>query len=288
MKSYDYPIPFQYKFSEFMGPSSKFSVLKKQVDESFILHCHEFWEVEYIISGTGIQRLNGVEYKLEKGNIYFVNPSDFHEITVDMADPIEMYNIKFSEIILRDEIYRVLYNQNKNHVAYLKAHDLIYMENDLRNLFDEYNHSKVFKDIIISDIFERILITIIRKEVSGKISKTIEMEYEPHPVYKSLSYIQNNFHDNLTLEEVAKEMHISQNYFSELFHKMIGCSFQSYLQNLRLRNALILLTNSGLSPSDVCRKSGFNSYEHFSRIFKRKYGYSPSLLRKNNKMTKKK
>ena len=281
MSKYDYRLPFQFKLSEFMDPSSQFSILTYQVDKPYQIHWHEFCEMEYVISGTGSQILNGVTHPLEKGSLYFINPSDFHEIIVEKENPVELYNVKLSETLIRDELYHKLYSNEKENITVLSGQNFIDVENDFKLLLNEYNNARMFKEILITDLIEKILITIIRNGSSNNTSNSIiEPKYLQHHVYKSLIYIQNNFQKNITLEEMANLSHISPNYFSELFHKTVGCSFQNYLQNLKLRNALILLKNTKLTASEICERSGFNSYAHFSRLFKQKYGYSPRSLHK--------
>ncbi len=273
-------LPFQHKFNRFIDPSMRLSIIREKIDQRIKIHWHEFCELEYIVSGAGIQILNGIKYKIEKGSLYFLTPRDFHEIIAFKEEPIELYNVKLSETIIRRDIYQNLFINDYENITVITGQDHLLMENNFNILFDEYNNNRLFSNIILANMLEQILITIIRKRNSVNDKKIkLKHDYQEHPVYKSLIYMQNHFHDDLTLEQIASQSHISVNYFSELFHKTVGCSFQNYLQNLRLRNALVLLINSGLTATEVCEKSGFNSYAHFSRLFKQKYGCSPRSFR---------
>jgi AraC-like DNA-binding protein len=73
---------------------------------------------------------------------------------------------------------------------------------------------------------------------------------------------------------------LSANYFSECFHRVVGTPFQTYLADTRLEFAKALLGVSQLSVTEVCYASGFNTLAHFERMFKRKYGHTPSRYRR--------
>jgi transcriptional regulator GlxA family with amidase domain len=96
-------------------------------------------------------------------------------------------------------------------------------------------------------------------------------------VRAAVLYVDRHFREPLTLAEVAAHAHLSPNYFSERFRHYTGTSFQTYLQECRLRFARSLLASTSLSVSEVCHAAGFNSLSHFGRAFRRRYGAPPSM-----------
>jgi AraC-like DNA-binding protein len=93
--------------------------------------------------------------------------------------------------------------------------------------------------------------------------------------------MEQHYRDPLSLELVAAKAHLSPNYFSQLFHEIVGVAFQEHLQILRVRFARSLLRATDMSVTDICYASGFRTLSHFERTFKEEYGTSPSACRRD-------
>lgn len=100
------------------------------------------------------------------------------------------------------------------------------------------------------------------------------------PVRKAKEYIQNHFSDPLTLEEVSEMVGLSTAYFSALFKKTEGEGFAKYLINVRMEQAKLLLRESNLPVTEICRKVGYNDPKHFTHTFEKAAGVKPSTYRK--------
>ena len=100
------------------------------------------------------------------------------------------------------------------------------------------------------------------------------------PVRKAKEYIQNHFSDPLTLEEVSEIVGLSTAYFSALFKKTEGEGFAKYLINVRMEQAKLLLRESNLPVTEICRRVGYNDPKHFTHTFEKAAGVKPSTYRK--------
>jgi len=107
--------------------------------------------------------------------------------------------------------------------------------------------------------------------------------FEEKLIQQAISLIHQRSNEKLTLEKVAKECGFSKYYFSRIFKKYTGKSFKAYLIDLRINKAKYLLLNSKLTISQICYETGFNDLSYFSRMFKKRVGYSPSKFRYVNK-----
>ncbi|MGB3933160.1 MAG: helix-turn-helix domain-containing protein [bacterium] len=94
-------------------------------------------------------------------------------------------------------------------------------------------------------------------------------------------YMAQHFAKQLTLEEVARQVHLSPYYFSRLFKEREGLTFIEYLTNLRLEEAKRLLLKTEDKIEAIARRVGYGEANYFSRLFKRKVGMSPSEYRKH-------
>ncbi|WP_127490800.1 response regulator [Paenibacillus glycanilyticus] len=100
-------------------------------------------------------------------------------------------------------------------------------------------------------------------------------------VEKAMEYINQNFaQKGLTLHEVAQNNHVSPNYLSYLFKKETGYNLWEYVVKLRMEESKRLLLHTDMRRYEISEKVGYESPEHFSKIFKKYYGMSPSELKK--------
>ena len=74
----------------------------------------------------------------------------------------------------------------------------------------------------------------------------------------------------------------SQSALSQQFKKYMGQTLISYINDLKLNHACNQLKNTSFSMVDIAKSAGFESYPHFSRLFKSKFGLSPLQYRASN------
>jgi two-component system response regulator YesN len=91
------------------------------------------------------------------------------------------------------------------------------------------------------------------------------------------SYIQKNYMKDINIGSIARILGISSNYLSRLFHERVGCKFMDYLIQIRVTNAKRLFCQDpGITVSKVANLVGYLSVRHFSKIFARQVGCTPS------------
>lgn len=91
--------------------------------------------------------------------------------------------------------------------------------------------------------------------------------------------IQTNYADKITLRSLSSSFYINSAYLGRLFKKNIGLSFNEYLLNIRMSNAMKLLKNTTLSIADISEKVGYFDVDYFSKLFKQSTGFTPSDFR---------
>lgn len=92
-------------------------------------------------------------------------------------------------------------------------------------------------------------------------------------------YLEQNYHEPLTRESVAKHFYVSPNYLSQLFHKEGNVKFNEYLTRIRLERAKYLLKQYDTKVKEVAHRCGFNDSNYFCRVFKQQTDRSPSQYR---------
>lgn len=105
---------------------------------------------------------------------------------------------------------------------------------------------------------------------------------EPALLNSVMTYINEHYMEDISLEDAAVFAGFSKYYFSRIFKQFSGWSFSEYLTIKRLDAAASLLASSGYSISDVARLSGFSSISTFNRIFRECHHCTPTQYRKMN------
>lgn len=106
--------------------------------------------------------------------------------------------------------------------------------------------------------------------------KTLRMN-----MLEAVSYIQEHYRDeDICVELVSEQFHISVSYFSKLFNEYVGMTFPEFINDLRLRYAKEMLrANPDINIKKVAEICGFSTTSYFSSQFKKKFGISPSAVR---------
>ena len=115
-----------------------------------------------------------------------------------------------------------------------------------------------------------------RKESSQSIESTDEKT-----MFQIIGYIKEHMAEEITLQKLSEEFHLSSNYISKKFKEETGINYLSYLTRLRMDKAKTLLVSTSLSIGEISENVGFRDYRVFTKVFKEWEGMSPSHYRKN-------
>lgn len=117
------------------------------------------------------------------------------------------------------------------------------------------------------------------------LPKQTDNGYGGEMIANALKYMADHYTENLTLQSVADNVHLSKSYFSLLFKKQTGRNFIDYLIELRIREAKRLLAENDSRIYDVAAGAGFNDVKYFSKVFKKETGLTPLEYREKHRLT---
>lgn len=100
-----------------------------------------------------------------------------------------------------------------------------------------------------------------------------------------LYYIEHNYHTNIKLESIAALFGYNSSYLGKIFHKMVGESFNSYVDQVRVNHAIELLKENRYKVYEVAERVGYKNVDYFHKKFKKYVGESPAEYRKKLGMT---
>lgn len=99
-------------------------------------------------------------------------------------------------------------------------------------------------------------------------------------VEEAKEYIKKNFSKEISLNDISEQFFINPYYFSQLFKKKTGETYQSYLTGLRVSRARKLLEETDLKIYEVCAMVGYSDTNHFNKVFERRVGVKPGEYKK--------
>lgn len=272
-------------------------------DFTFIPHYHSFQELVVIVSGHGIQNINGVEYPVSAGDVFLLKGRDSHYF-VSGSNTLSMYNILYDPDRLPipwDHFrsisgYNMVFRVEPAFRSKFNAVNLIHLESGA--LAELAKKIRFLSALLLADregweaesllLFQEIILAVSRSYSHSR--KTNERrEGTGERINKVISILEKNYTRNYTIAELAALVHTSPRNFSRLFRKVAGESPISYLLHLRLAKAAELLADTLASCSKIGERTGFPDSNYFSRKFREQYGLSPHSYRKyhNERYTRK-
>ncbi len=96
---------------------------------------------------------------------------------------------------------------------------------------------------------------------------------------QAVRFINDNYRTDICLDDAAQEAGMSPAHFSRIFKKVMGLSYQEYLNSRRTTKAKYLLRTSAQSVTEIAVSLGFADPTGFGRIFKKLTGHTPSAYR---------
>jgi len=95
-------------------------------------------------------------------------------------------------------------------------------------------------------------------------------------IFKAVQYIRRNYAQKITLHDVSSHVALSANYFSKIFKKEIGCSFNNYLNALRVEVSKQMLLSKQYRLADIATMVGFEDQSYYTKVFKKIVGIPPN------------
>lgn len=257
------------RFSTSFLSDNGLQIEEKILNKNIPLHWHEFYEIEFILSGSGRYLQNGISYPALPNTMFFSSYMDFHEIKCDTH--LEILSIKFDERWVEPALSGELYQS-----AVFKKFDSA-LPIRLKQCFDEHNpHKKLY----LENMLTCLLVEIIKNNVSP-IAHSPLTDMSP-AVMQAMQYIHLHFHENISATDIAKNSGYAVAHFSTIFKAQTGKSIKHHITAHRIEYAKRMLRYTDIPITDICYLSGFNAFSSFFRAFSETVNISPREYRKFN------
>ncbi|WP_018931714.1 response regulator transcription factor [Gracilibacillus lacisalsi] len=123
---------------------------------------------------------------------------------------------------------------------------------------------------------------MFNKIVDDKLLEMQQLSKYNRAVKEAMDYIDQHYDEELTLKEVAKQVHLNASYLSALFKEELQVTFSEYVTRKRMQEAKKLLLSTDLTIAEIAEKSGYQTSKYFIKLFKQFENMTPNAFRKQN------
>lgn len=243
----------------------------------------------FILEGTGEIKLGDETYELKK-NVLCYYPAGTRYLPISSADDTlkfitlnfdfdktHPHSFTYPSTVAEEQFFssKALMSHKKDVPDLFEAHFVIQNAHNLRNTFleieQDYNGNERYR----------------KEKAAAKLQylcyclPTYDADSNRELFNKTLSFINDHLCTMKNNTELALALNYHPYYLNKIFKAQTGISIHQYVLKKRLEKAAQLLRNTDKSISEIAKDCGFDNQRHFSSLFSKKLGYTPSQTRKS-------
>ena len=241
-------------------------------------HWHKNVEICRVVEGECDFLIRGVNYHALSGDIIFIGSGEIHtlnkkhgdcKIDICTFDPTILYGVYTNTESVKPHI-------TEEELSSCGIDDKI--SECFSHMYEEFHKKDKGARAILQAALLRLYGLLIRHfecqdtRSSATMNKTLTQ--------RILEYIQEHYSERISLETVADKFNYSSVYISSVFKGCTGINFKYYLDNIRIIEAVELLTTTDLTITEISRSCGFENIRTFNNVFKKITGDTPSKIKR--------
>ncbi|RYZ54475.1 MAG: AraC family transcriptional regulator [Chitinophagaceae bacterium] len=268
--------------------SDCFTILARTKSEfSFPLHYHEEFELNFIQHAKGAKRVIGGHFEtIDDLELVLVGPNLQHGWFTHKCKSSEIQEItlQFHRDLLDEKflqrnqmsLIRSMFQQSLRGILFSKEVTEAIMPRVL-NLANKSGFESVLELLSILHILSTSANMRILSDISFQTADSIT--YNSRRIDSVMGFLNKNFDKEISLNEAAKQVSMSEVAFSRFFKLRTGKTFVETLNEIRLGHASRMLIDTTQSVSEIAYRCGFNNMSNFNRVFKKKKQCTPKEFR---------
>ncbi|WP_031527367.1 AraC family transcriptional regulator [Dyadobacter crusticola] len=275
-----------------------FEIIYKELDECPKSdHKHNFFELVYILEGTGIQIINQNTFSYSPGHMFLITPEDTHSF--DIKTTTKFFFIRFNDFYIKE---------NK---ALISAADRTDMLKRLEFILQHANHQPgcilknqtdksivkplveaVIREFVNRDLYNRDLIRqyvntmilLVARNIAMFLPEQINVASQEKAI-DIVQYIRQHIYDpqKIKASEISRHFGISESYLGRYFKKQTNETMQEYITNSRLKLVETRLLHSDMRMNEIASELSFTDESHLNRFFKKGKGMSLGEYRRKHR-----
>lgn len=249
--------------SIYFQKESKTFILKSDEKIACILY--------YLKKGNGYATIDGGRFFINEKNFIVIQPQSNDVIKFEPECECIFTIIQFE----KNDTFDFFPLKDKNSVIVLA--EKYNVQKVIEELHDEFENSNPYRVSLLNICIERLIIYLAREINLDEQSCS---QYVDSSIVASVKeYIEKNYKDNITLDNLSKKFHVSNSLLSHSFKEKIGISPINYLINIRITKAKMLLASTNHSVLEISDEVGYSNANYFSLLFKKITLDTPSNFR---------
>lgn len=258
-------------------------------------HKHHFFELIYVLNGSGIHNINDNNYEFKKGDVFLLTPEDAH--TFQIVAPTKFCIIDFTKSFFSKSAGRqeekmdvseffkrleyIFHNHHNIKGSIVLDTDKNIFEVLINQLIKEKKEKRLFKEIITQNIV-LLLLHLIARNIHQNISKDFVKQNPKSKIHEITAYIQQNIYDKelIKIENLASHFHKSPDHLSRHFKLHTDSTIKNYITRYKLNLIQTRLKFSDLTISEIAYEMNFTDESHLNKMFKSAFGKTAKQFKK--------
>lgn len=242
--------------------------------EIFPSHWHEHIEIHYVYEGKAVFHVDRELYEVQAGDVILINRNELHA-GYSTEVPYAAMLLVFDPM----DISRELGEQNLRFRSLVRGDATL--SRMMGDVFAAYEQQEVgYRALCRAKVIEMLVYlcrTCAVESVSAK--DAVKRRRDLERLQPALEYIEQHYADRISVAQLADLLCLSPDRLGHLFRDGVGQAPLQYINEIRLRKAMNLLKTEEYTVTEVAQAVGFFDYNHFGRLFRRRYGCTPNQVR---------
>lgn len=258
--------------------SHSFTISRESFDFGWNMpqpHCHDCYEIYILSDGERNVFVDDREFRTAEYDAVLFNRnvphkscgnSPFAGICIHFLDSyLDLYFTKKAKAELLRCFQNRILHLSETQFNKIKYYADNFIENDSGNF------------IILADVLNQLCPNITAVVLPSAANSSVNAATQS----RILNYVEENYTEINRIDELAKKFSVSERYIYKLFRENYGTSPKERINTLKLNNVCKRLKNTSLTVKELAADSGFECYEYFLRLFRKKIGCTPAEYRKS-------
>lgn len=256
-------------------------------DYTFVGESHDFWELVYVDKGEIIAQAGEAEHLLQKGQMLFHEPGEFHTLKAAGGRAPNVVVVTFEcegaamdffrgRLLSAGDTERALMARIVEQAAEAFATPL---DDPLSQTMERRTDQPFGAEQLIALALESLLLELIRKggaPAAARPSSLLRENSRNDLLERVCRYLEENLEKRLTLSDICRDNLVGRSYLQKVFREKTGGGAMEYFGRLKVRRAKELIREGQHNFTEIAALLGYNSIHYFSRHFKKVTGMTPS------------
>lgn len=242
--------------------------------EIFSSHWHEHIEIHYVVAGTAVFHIDQELYQAQPGDLIIANRNQLHA-GYSTTVPYEAELLVFDPTDISREL-------GEEHWRFLSlVRDDPTVRQMITQIFTAWEEQGVGCRALCRARVTELLVYLCRRyAMEGLPAKdAVKRRRNLERLAPALDYIEHHYAERISVAQLAELLCLSPDRLGHLFRDGVGQAPLQYINEIRLRKAMNLLKTEEHTVTEVAQAVGFFDYNHFGRLFRRRYGCTPNQAR---------